>query len=137
MASLAAAATSGADLTAWLPPITLGGVGIWVLVFGLAGVIVKIWPAIKKLQNESDASLRADLMRRVTELENRLREEQKNCEQEVAALRNQLEGVTRQFIQFQIAVGQAVPLTSRTPEMESALKNLSRVISGREPKGDE
>jgi hypothetical protein len=36
--------------------LTPGGIGIWVLVFGLAGAIVKVWPMLKKLSNERDAA---------------------------------------------------------------------------------
>jgi hypothetical protein len=37
--------------------ITIGGVGIWVLVFGLFGAMVKAWPALKKLTNDREANL--------------------------------------------------------------------------------
>lgn len=136
------------DPAGWLPPITFGGIGIWAVFLTLIVALVRIWPAIKKLQNESDASLRADLMKRVTELESRLqseqtyweervRAEQKECDEKVRGLEgtvrdltSRLEGVTRQFIQYQLAVGHAVSPIQRTPEMDEALSNLERVISG-------
>ena len=52
--------------------LTPGAVGIWVLVFALFGALIKVWPAIKKLQNESDQSLRDILLARIEKLEKRI-----------------------------------------------------------------
>lgn len=49
-----------------------GIVGIWGLFLTAVITAVKVWPALKKIQNESDASLRADLLARVGVLEARV-----------------------------------------------------------------
>jgi len=119
-----------ADSLSWLPPI-MGTLPGWGLLVAFLVTVLKIWPAVRKLQNESDASLRTDLMKRVKELEDRLRDEQRECEQQIAELRGQLDGVMRQFIQYQIAVGQAIPLSKRSPEIEAAMQSLIRTFSGK------
>lgn len=53
-----------------LGPWTPGAVGIWVLVAGVIAAAIKVWPSIKKLQNESDGAMRADLLLRIQTLEN-------------------------------------------------------------------
>lgn len=61
------------DIGAHLPAgLTPGAIGIWVLVFTLLGTLVKVWPAIKKIQNEGDQSLRDSLMARIEKLEKRI-----------------------------------------------------------------
>lgn len=52
--------------------LTPSTIGIWVLVFTVVGAVIKVWPAIKKLQNESDQSLRDILMARIEKLEKRI-----------------------------------------------------------------
>ncbi|MFS0771026.1 hypothetical protein [Sphingomonas sp. 1P08PE] len=56
--------------------LTPGGVGIWVLVFGFFGAMVKAWPALKKLANEREAGALAaraedmeDMRKRISDLE--------------------------------------------------------------------
>lgn len=56
--------------------ITPGAIGIWVLVFGLFGAMVKVWPALKKLANERESGALAaraedmdDMRKRITDLE--------------------------------------------------------------------
>lgn len=60
-------------MTAMLPTgMTPGAVGIWTLVAVMVGALIKAWPALKKLQNESDQSLRDTLMARIETLEKRI-----------------------------------------------------------------
>ena len=60
----------------FLKELTPGGVGIWVLVFGLFGAMVKAWPALKKLANERESGALAaraedmdDMRKRISDLE--------------------------------------------------------------------
>lgn len=48
---------------AFIKDMTPGGWGIWSLVAMAAITAIKGWPALKKIQVESDGSLRTDLMR--------------------------------------------------------------------------
>ena len=63
----------------FLKELTPGGVGIWVLVFGLFGTMVKVWPALKKLANERETGALAsraedmdDMRKRIGELETKV-----------------------------------------------------------------
>lgn len=122
---------------AMLERIGAGTIGIWGLL-GLAFItLIKTWPIIQQRviearaqQADEDQSLRTDLLSRIGELEEELREERKRCSEELQRLRGELIGVTRQFVQFQLAVAQAIPPTSMTPEMIKALGDLARVTSG-------
>lgn len=73
--------------------LTAGGVGIWVLVFAFFGTLIKVWPAIKRLQNESDVSLRGTLTARIDKLEKQA--EINNTEMRIVthALNNERSGV--------------------------------------------
>lgn len=53
----------------FIKDMTPGGYGIWTLVALAVVTAIKGWPALKKLQNESDGSLRADLLARISGLE--------------------------------------------------------------------
>jgi hypothetical protein len=113
------------DTPSWLPGgLTVGSVPIWALLATVLLALFKIWPAIKRLQNESDASLRTDLMRRVTELEKHLLDEQRECDRRISDLQSKLDGVLRQFLAYQLAVEQAVPPDRRSPAIDSALESL-------------
>lgn len=67
------------EAPSFISELTPGGVGIWVLVFGLFGAMVKAWPALKKLANEREAGALAaraedmeDMRKRITDLEGKV-----------------------------------------------------------------
>jgi hypothetical protein len=67
------------SLSDFIKEMTPGGVGIWVLVFGLFGAMVRAWPALKKLANERETGALAsraedmdDMRKRIGELETKV-----------------------------------------------------------------
>lgn len=55
-----------------LAAFTPGAIGIWTLVAIIIVALIKGWPALKKIQAESDSALRTDLLRRIDTLETRV-----------------------------------------------------------------
>lgn len=54
----------------WLPNLPVAGVyGIWSLVAMAVLALIRGWPALRKMSNDADASLRGDLMGRIVSLE--------------------------------------------------------------------
>lgn len=126
-----------------------------IVITGFITVIVgyiKVKPALDKLKNESDASLRKDLMDRISTLEkaqgeqtvrhseaiakiktehseeiirvrNDMQEQHRSCEEENRALRDQIAGLQRMMITWQLTSGQAMPL-SMTPELRKMVDAL-------------
>lgn len=91
------------------------GYGIWALVLIAVITIVKGWPAIVEASNASNSSLRKDLMARVEGLEEDLRAERKSCDEQIRLLRNEIAGLQRQLIAFQLASGRPLPLDNSQP----------------------
>ncbi|HEY8593322.1 MAG TPA: hypothetical protein VIL42_10735 [Sphingomicrobium sp.] len=63
------------------------GLGVWSLVFLAIITLIKGWPALTKLKNESDGSLRQDLLKRVAELESQQRIDRAQFEEDMRAER--------------------------------------------------
>ena len=59
-----------------------------------------------------------------------VREQYRQCEMEHARTRQELDGLRRQFITYQMAVAQAVPPERRTPEIEAIMTSLERRKEG-------
>lgn len=55
-----------------IPTSALGTAGVWGLLLAIVVAMVKVWPALKKLKTDEDASLRETLLARVESLEARL-----------------------------------------------------------------
>lgn len=95
--------------------------GVWTLVLIAVVTLIRGWPALRKLAIEADGSLRSDLLGRIRELEQLLRQEQAARAQADALVR----GLERQLIQLQLSAGIAVHLTSDPdPEQEKLLDRL-------------
>jgi hypothetical protein len=56
------------DFSAAMQALTLGGAGVWTLVFMLAITLIKGWPKLKAIQIGADDSLRHDLLAEITRL---------------------------------------------------------------------
>ena len=55
-----------------IPTSALSTAGVWGLLLAMVVALVKVWPALKKIQTESDSSLRENLLGRIKTLETRL-----------------------------------------------------------------
>lgn len=66
---------------------TAGVVGIWGLLLVVIVTAIKAWPALRKLQLQSDTSLRADLMAMIQELRGELTDQRVKCAAEIAEIR--------------------------------------------------
>ena len=105
-----------------LPQNLTPGAAAWATVVLLLVTLVKGWPKIKEIQVGSDSSLRHDLFARVTQLEDDLRDERRNCDDQLRLLRDEIRGLHRQLIAFQLASGRPMPLD--TPETDKAVERL-------------
>ena len=88
----------------------------------LLGTLIKGWPKLKEIPVTSDSSLRHDLFARVSQLEDDLRDERRNCDAQLRLLRDEISGLHRQLISFQLASGRPMPLD--TPETDKAVERL-------------
>lgn len=120
--------------------MTVGGAGVWVLVFLFGVTLVKAWPALAKLKNDSDASLRADLLKllavrdaRIAALEAKLLEQQVSfdkqmmaeraqCREEIDELRAEIAGLHRQIIQNSRTTAQMIGDPGTAPTTAAKLK---------------
>ncbi len=105
------------------------GAGVWTGVVLLIGYIVRVWPTLKKIQSESDASLRSDLLKRISELESVLNEQIRKCDEEQRILRQQIDGLQRMIVQFQVSSGRPLDLTALS---EKATQSTAAHLEKRE-----
>ncbi|WP_375188403.1 hypothetical protein [Sphingobium yanoikuyae] len=140
----------------WTPTAYLILTLIITSLLGYATIYYKAKPALDKIKNESDTSLRKDLMDRIKALETlqsetavrhseaiasiktehaeeitRVRrdmlEQHRSCEDENRSLREQITGLQRMMITWQITSGQAMPL-SLTPETRRAVDKIIETL---------
>lgn len=111
----------------WTP----GAVGIWVAVIGLAAWWIRGIPDRRRARTEADGSLRKDLLARISTLEGQRATDRRECLEEQAVLHGRirdlqaaLDGVMRQFVLFQMTVAQAIPPSSRSPEIDAMIESL-------------
>lgn len=101
----------------------------WVLCFlmliGLARLWVSTRPKMQEAENARDASLRTDLLARITKLETDLLDERKRCDLELEAMRKQIEGLQRMIVQFQVSSGRVLPLTGDTPAANASIERVA------------
>lgn len=105
--------------------------GVWALVVLMTPILIalfRMWPAMRKLKNESDGSLRTDLFARIKALEEGAAAERRDAARKVMAMQNKMDAITRQFIQFQLAVVKHMP-SEFAPEIQRASANLMSVIA--------
>lgn len=136
----------------WTPTTTMILLAIIVGVVSLLTLYIKMKPSLDTLANERDASLRKDLMTRISALETamseksrdhsdavaaikrehaeeidrvrtEMREQHRACEDENRALRDQIAGLQRMMIAWQVSSGQAAPL-SLTPQTRAMVDKL-------------
>lgn len=113
--------------TGWSPT----SIGVWTLVAVMTPLVIalfRLWPAMRKLRNESDGSLRGDLLKRIQALEAAQVTERTQHQAEMMALQNKLDAVVRQFVQFQLTVVRHMP-SEFAPEIQRASANLMAVIA--------
>ena len=106
-------------------------IGVWTLVILLTPLVValtRMWPAMRKLRNESDGSLRSDLLDRIKTLETAQLHEREHCTRQLMAMQNKMDAVTRQFVQFQLTVVRYMP-EEFAPQAQRAAANLMAVIA--------
>lgn len=119
-----------------IPGLTPGGVGIWTMVLLMVASLFKMWPALRKIAADSDGSLRTDLLGRVRQLEvdraaddirhtQEMVAERQRCAQEIGELRQQIIGMQRQIMEFQIVIARSYPLDKDIPpEMQRILDRM-------------
>lgn len=98
-----------------------------VLTMITVGALIKVWPMLDRQKRDGDASLRGDLLKRIKELEDEVRAERKQCDEEMAKLRAQFDALQRMVIQFQISTGQALKFPVDTPATDAAIERLSKI----------
>lgn len=95
-----------------LKTMTPGSWGIWTLVLLAFGAMVKVWPSIKKLQNEADGSLRHDLLLMIADLRRELAVEKQRCSdseeklnREIGQLHGQIHELRNSMVELTLAAG--------------------------------
>ena len=88
-----ATASGAADLLPELGQLTAGGLGVWTLVGVVVVALIKGWPALKKLQIDGDQSLRADLLKRIGDLEKQMADERHECNERLREMQKQIDGL--------------------------------------------
>lgn len=79
-------------------PTSLAGVaGVWALAGAILLAIVRAWPALKKIQTESDTSLRENLLSRIKDLETRIDKISEFHAAEMAVMRHRLNNESASF----------------------------------------
>lgn len=117
---------------------------VCVLIVIVLGAAIKVWPSLDRQKREGDASLRADLMKMLTDersghaiemaaLRQEMQDERRRCDEDLHALRQQVEGLQRMIIQFSTTSGRAIELTN-VPE---AAKSIPRVEEHLAKRGEE
>lgn len=117
---------------------------VCVLIVIVLAAAIKQWGPLDRQKREGDASLRADLMKMLTEersshaaemtvLRREMQEERRRCDEELHALRQQVEGLQRMIIQFSTSSGRAIEL-SNVPE---ATRSIPRVEEHLAKRGEE
>lgn len=99
---MAAIASASASIPVKISNVTPGAVGIWTLLAVVLVALIKAWPALAKIANEGDASLRTALLTRITNLEGELADERRECarklelmSQEILTLSNKVAKLER------------------------------------------
>jgi uncharacterized protein HemX len=117
---------------------------VCVLIVITLTVAIKQWAPLDKQKKDSDASLRADLMKMLTDertghaaemaaIRQEMQDERRRCDEDLHALRQQVEGLQRMIIQFSTSSGRAIEL-GKVPE---AAKSVARVEDFIAKRGDE
>jgi uncharacterized protein YlxW (UPF0749 family) len=85
---------------------------------------IKSLPTLDRQKRDGDASLRADLMKMLTD-------ERRRCDEELHALRQQVEGLQRMIIQFSTSSGRAIEL-GKVPEAAKSIPRVEEHLARRE-----
>lgn len=114
----------------FLETITLEAVGQWGLVAVVIVALVKIWPAMRRVEMESDTTLRADLMealkRERQHTDDMLKQEREHCEARIRALERAYTSQIEQLKQDQRTMRQELALARGVPvETVAALQQES------------
>lgn len=116
-----------------IPGLTFGGVGNWAIFAAVVVAIVRIIPQMTSLRNSADGSLRKDLMDRIDKLELQLRDERKECDREMDAMRTEFRASTKALEQtidglHKQILAQSAALTLRLPASTNASNAADRIV---------
>lgn len=140
--SLASAAREAAPVA--VTNLTPTFYAMCVAIVGLFGILVRQWVPYKKLLVDEDASLRSDLLKRISDLEStqvdmqrrhedEMREERRRCDEEMSKVRAQLDGLQRMIVQWQITSGRALELGhGHSPEAAKSIERVEEHLHKRE-----
>lgn len=97
----------------------------------LVALVVVWWirgiPDRMKVTSDYNGALRADLLKRIGDLEQLLSVERNACEERCKKLQENVDGLQRQFIAYQLAVAQAIPPNARSAEINAMVKSLTKI----------
>lgn len=118
--------------SAFLKELTPGGVGIWVLVFGLFGAMVKVWPAVRKLANERESGALAaraedmdDMRKRIGDLETKV----EKANDDAAIARDSANIVRMQMVSMQAAFELVASELERADPSNVVLQQARKLIA--------
>ena len=103
---------------------------LWAIFAACVYLIIKMRPAMKKLQMEQDGSLRTDLLKRVGDLETELATERRDCERRLGKMQQKLDGAIRQMVSFQLMTAQLLPTGTVPPATLNMMKTMTEDLLG-------
>lgn len=101
-----------------------------IVVWWIRGMPARELAAIERIKAQAinDASLRTDLMARVSELEQQILDDRKFCDAKIRDMQQRFDGVIRQFITYQLTVAQAIPPEQRGQHTAAMLETLQPLL---------
>lgn len=119
-------------------------VGIWSLLVTILSIVAVMWPKLRRINVDALTGMNMQLLKRVGELEKQMADQRRECEKEQRdlreewsrerqAMRQQIEGLQRQIISYQVASGQPFPL-HLPPETRRMVDKIMNVMSDEQPR---
>lgn len=119
-------------------------VGIWSLLVTILSIVAVLWPKLRRINVDALTGMNMQLLKRVGELEKAIADQRVQCEKEQRDLREewsrerenmreQITGLQRQIISYQIASGQPFPL-HLPPETRKMVDKIMNVMGDDQPR---
>lgn len=123
--------------TGWGPG-TYALYAILLLISPLVIALFKYLPTMRSLKDQSDDTLRKDLLARINEVEDQLTEARKSfdraiaeerasCDRRLDAYQRKMDAITRKFFQFQLSLVQYLP-SSAAPIAQKSADHILEII---------
>lgn len=113
-----------------MPPWA-GNLPTWFVFAAVVIALIKMWPSLHKINLDATAQKRSGYTARITELEGKLEDQKKECDEreerlmgEVKSLHEEIFGMRKQHIQEQISFVRAIISSIDAPQLQTLLRAL-------------